>query len=422
MDKAKNITEPIRENWITSPFSYLQLGGRLTLLQQDTMLMVSNHLQEYVKNFFDLGLHKSGARPRSLFTQYLLEHGIPPFRIYLSELGINASNYRVIREAVEEMNLLVEHIELDGQDRPTGRTVFSPVFKRLTVPVTGDKYVKRDEEGEVLLESARHYGYIEVEINNDVAQFAFDMSQGYVNHPKTIARYATKRSTPRLYFLLMREMGRKKSTTVRMTVQEVKDFLGYETYKDEQTGEWVVPYQKFAHFKTKILDQAKADLDRMARDGHSDITFTYEPVYENGRRRGDPDFVAFTLHSTRLGLEYQRLTGTENAVTAQARTEAERVAELDARTDARWTKCRQWLLDYTTNEESRRRIMSLRYEHYDPEKKRLTILVPDTEIMRWLEHNALEVLRSAIRGCFDADATLRYSVAQAQQGGGDDVR
>ena len=167
-----------QESWITSLFSYIRLGSKLTLLQQDTMLMVSDHLQDYVKNFFDLGMHKSGARPRSMFTQYLLEHGIPPFKICFSELGINTSNYRVVREAIEEMNLLVEHIELDEQGRPTGRTVFSPVFKRFTVPETGDKYVKKDDDGAVLLESARHYGYVEVEINNDVAQYAFDMSQG----------------------------------------------------------------------------------------------------------------------------------------------------------------------------------------------------------------------------------------------------
>lgn len=254
---------------IKTPTSYIKLGSKLTLLQQDAMLMVSGHLQQYVKNFFDLGLHRSGSPVRPLFTQYLLQNGIPPFKIYLADMGINAANYKVVREAVEEMNLLVEHQQVDADGKQTSTTVLSPVFKQFRVPP--------------------HYGYIEVEINNDVAQYAFDMAQGYIDHPKLIARYATKRSTPRLYFMLRQ----RHSALVRLTVQEIKNYLGFETTKDERTGEWIVPYAKFAHFKTKVLDAVQQDLDKMAEGGHTDITFTYEPIYQGDRRRGDPDFIEF---------------------------------------------------------------------------------------------------------------------------------
>ena len=165
---------------IKTPNSYIKLGATRTLLQQDSLLMVSAHLQEYVKTFFELGLHHSGAPVRPLFTKYVLEHGIPPFKIYLADMGIKAQNYQTVREAIAEMNVVVEHAELDDQGRKTGGTIFSPVFKQFRVP--------------------EHYGYIEVEINNNVAQYAFDMAQGYISHPKLIARYATKRSTPPLYF------------------------------------------------------------------------------------------------------------------------------------------------------------------------------------------------------------------------------
>ena len=39
----------------------------------------------------------------------------------------------------------------------------------------------------------------------------------------------------------------------------------------------------------------KADLDQVAAAGHSEITFTYEPIYKADRRRGDPDYVEFTI-------------------------------------------------------------------------------------------------------------------------------
>lgn len=262
---------------IKTPNSYIKLGATRTLLQQDSLLMVSAHLQEYVKTFFELGLHHSGARIRPLFTKYVLEHGIPPFKIYLADMGIKAQNYQTVREAIAEMNVVVEHAELDDEGHKTGGTIFSPVFKQFRVP--------------------EHYGYIEVEINNNVAQYAFDMAQGYISHPKLIARYATKRSTPPLYFKLLME----HRTVVRLSVPEVKKAIGMEPFRDDKTGEWVVPYAKFAHFKTKVLDPVKADLDQMAADGHADITFTYTSVYFGDRRRGDPDHIEFIVK--RIGRE-----------------------------------------------------------------------------------------------------------------------
>lgn len=256
---------------IKTPNSYIKLGATRTLLQQDSLLMVSAHLQEYVKTFFELGLHHSGAPVRPLFTKYVLEHGIPPFKIYLADMGIKAQNYQTVREAIAEMNVVVEHAELDDQGRKTGGTIFSPVFKQFRVP--------------------EHYGFIEVEINNNVAQYAFDMAQGYISHPKMIARYATKRSTPPLYFKLLME----HRNVVRLTVPEVKKAIGMEPFRDERTGEWVVPYAKFAHFKKKVLDAVKRDLDQMVQDGHADLTFTYEPIYLGDRRRGDPDYIEFLV-------------------------------------------------------------------------------------------------------------------------------
>ena len=256
---------------IKTPNSYIKLGATRTLLQQDSLLMVSAYLQDYVKTFFELGLHHSGAPVRPLFTKYVLEHGIPPFKIYLADMGIKAQNYQTVREAIAEMNVVVEHAELDDQGRKTGGTIFSPVFKQFRVP--------------------EHYGYIEVEINNNVAQYAFDMAQGYISHPKLIARFATKRSTPPLYFKLLMEHHK----VVRLTVPEVKKAIGMEPFRDDKTGEWVVPYAKFAHFKTKVLDAVQADLDQMVQDGHADLTFTYTPIYQGDRRRGDPDCIEFLV-------------------------------------------------------------------------------------------------------------------------------
>jgi hypothetical protein len=340
---------------IKTPITYVKLGADRTLLQQDSLIMVSAHLQEYVKTFFELGLHHSGAPVRPLFTKYVLEHGIPPFKIYLADMGIKAQNYQTVREAIAEMNVVVEHAELDDEGRMTGGTIFSPVFKQFRVP--------------------EHYGYIEVEINNNVAQYAFDMAQGYISHPKLIARYATKRSTPPLYFKLLMEHRK----VVRLTVPEVKKAIGMEPFRDDKTGEWVVPYAKFAHFKTKVLDAVQADLDQMVQDGHADLTFTYEPIYQGDRRRGDPDYIEFLVKRIG-GSGPQPVEGDLFATVPESVSDGSPVGMTKEQAQEAWQRCYAdfksqlglsgadvWFMDYQDG------VVTFNYDRNEPElAERLT--------------------------------------------------
>ena len=400
-----------QEVWNKTPFSYLRTGKKLTLLQIDTMLMVSDYLQQYIRDYFDLGLNRADAKPRALFTKYMLEHGIPPFRIYLADMNIDPANYKVVRKAIEEMNVLVDHPELDEGGRPTGNIIYSPVFTKFLVPQTGDFYRKRNEQGEVVVESARHSGYIEVEINKDVAQYAFDMSQGYANHPKLIARYASKQSTPKLYFKLQELMGKDKRAKVSLTVQEIKRALGFEPFKDKLTQEWVVPYQKFAHFKTKVLDAVKDDLDRMAHDNHTDITFDYEPVYLNGRKRGDPDFIEFTIMSTDLGIGYSLLTKKDTPATGDAkkRTQAMEGDLFASQYAGTWQRCMDGLYADIKDDAMRQRFRQLVFEDYDKDSRLLTIQVPDKAYYEWIEGDeVLPHFYAAVASCFGKGARINY--------------
>lgn len=421
-DKRQHMLEVARqETWIKTPFSYIKTGKKLTLFQQDVMLMVSAHLQQYLQQYFDLGLDKSDADPLPLFARHLLENGIPPFRIYFSEMGIDTNHYKTVREAIDEMNLLVEIGETDERGRATGATLFVPVFKCFRVPPLGGKYVRKDEQGVVITSSDRYAGYVEVEVNNKVAQYSFNMARGYLTHPLPIARYATKQSTPRLYFFLQRRMGKEKSATVRCTLTELKNFLGFEPYKDEQTREWVVPYQKFAHFKTKVLDAVQRDLDDMARQNHSDITFTYQPIYKNGRKRGDPDELEFRIVGTPLALGYGLMTGTTTPaiVVAKEREQQARQLDLFAQQEAEqerqhwaqvWQQCHQDLLRQATNEQSRRIVGSIRFESYDAVNHTLLLQLPDQSAYEFLEQRAVvnTVMQPTLERHFGFGVRLSY--------------
>lgn len=294
-----------QESWVKTPYRYTQLGAGLSLIQQQALLMVSGHLQSYIKDFYNLHLDKSKKRPKALFSEHVLRQGIPPMKIWLADLGVQPNNYKEARRAIDEINLQVEHPELDSDGNPTGKTLLTNVFSQFGFEETGEYYHFDDPNAENGRGAVKmKQPYIDVKINPDVAEWAFDMSQGYVNHLKMIASYSSKRPTPRLYLMLMNRT-KKGEKTVTILLTELKEYLGIMPYKNEK-GETVTPYPKFANFRQKVLDAVQADLERMAGQNppKTDITFTYELVYPGSRKKGDPESIMFHVERTILGDAY----------------------------------------------------------------------------------------------------------------------
>ena len=102
-DEGKKITiQQMRElvaqeTWVKTPYRYTELGAGLSLIQQQALLMVSGHLQSYIKDFYNLHLDRSKKRPKALFSEHVLKNGIPPFKIWLADLGVQPNNYNAAR-------------------------------------------------------------------------------------------------------------------------------------------------------------------------------------------------------------------------------------------------------------------------------------------------------------------------------------
>ena len=396
-EKKKQVQEMrqlvAQNSWIKTPFAYTRLASTATLIQQNALIMVSDRLQQYIKDFYNLHLDKSKKRPKSLFTEHLLKNGIPSFRIYLADLGVQPNNYKVVRETIEEMNVLVPHPVLDENGVPTGETAYTPVFEEFRVKETGDFYRYETENEDGLREtavSARHYGYIDVTINHRVAEWAFDMSAGYVNHYKQIARYSTKRTTPRLYLLLMREVGKGKMSA-RFTVADVKEYLGIVPYKDEATGEMVTPYPKFAHFRTKVLEAVKEDLNRMAKLDQTDIIFDYELVYPGQRKRGEPEYIDFTIRRTRLGDAYNVVVNHASLPDTPAQpVQTEIFTEEQQQYSDTFSAVMADVLAQLHDEKTQNAFRRITFENYDDKTHTLLLQVPDKKFYTWVDSDNIK--------------------------------
>ena len=416
-EELKNVTlQQMRElvaqeSWVKTPYRYTELGAGLSLIQQQALLMVSGHLQSYIKDFYNLHLDKSKKRPKALFSEHVLKNGIPPFKIWLADLGVQSSNYNAAREAIEQINLKVEHPELDKDGNPTGRTLLTNVFSQFGFEETGKYYRfgEEDEEGKKKAVEMKN-PYIDVKINPDVAEWAFDMSQGYVNHLKMIASYSSKRPTPRLYLMLMNRTKKgEKEVTILLT--ELKEYLGIVPYKDEKTGETVTPYPKFANFKQKVLEAVKADLDRMAAQEppKTDITFTYELCYPGTRKKGDPEAIKFHVERTVLGDAY-------NVVVNHKPSEYldKKPVQQDAFAEEYeiiWKKCLDDICEAIKDEAIKERFRQITFKNYNKDASELLLQLPDKPFYEWLESDkVIKFFYTYICKHFGKQTKLNYTL------------
>jgi len=298
-DRTKS--ELVDVKWINTPFVYTTKLAGLSLLQQDVLLRVSDHIQSYVVKYFEEARHKGKEVPRPLFTPNDINEGLPPIRVNLSDLGVSANHYDRVEQSV--MEALSIQMRAPGLDE-NGKKVMTwyNVFTKAKTPITDKGFTYSNRDGEVI-ESVKRLGYIEFGINPEVADYAFDMSKGYVNHPNVIARISRTDYTPVFYTLLKNRGVRNQGEMipVRLTVAEIKDALKLYVLDSEGKPTDQFQYPKYSQFKKGVLVRIQEDLDSMAEADRIDITFTFEEIRKEGKKTGDPVYLEFTLHKTRLG-------------------------------------------------------------------------------------------------------------------------
>jgi hypothetical protein len=387
-----------QRSWVKTPWNYTKLSGGMSLIQQQALLMVSEHLQGYIRKFYELKLDKARNTPKSLFTEHVLREGIPPFRIYLQDLGIEPSNYGAARKAIDEINLQVEYTVTDEQGHPTDKTELANVFTTFGFEKTGDYYHYTNKQGKADYTKMQQ-PYIDVKINPDVAIWAFNMQDGYVNHLKMIAMYSTKRSTPRIYLMLMKRMRKEqRQADIRIPFGELKEYLG------------IAPnaYPMFRSFKQKVLDAVQQDLQRMAAEvpPQTDITFTYDLCYPGRRKMGDPEAILFHVERTSLGMAY-------GIVVSKARlpiepdmfaTDPQQQPYRDA-----FGRMMAELLAVAKTEQGHEVFQSLRFEHYDEARHTVLVQLTDKRHYDFLESAAVQPhYIAAMRRHFGDDAVPLY--------------
>lgn len=276
------------QQYINTPFAYTKFAKNLSLLQQSVLNKVSEHLQSYISHYFGSDLKKSKDVPRPLFSAAEKTNGMPEFVMSYAELGVSINNYSVARAAIQEVLSLT--VDAPGKDKDGNPAIVKyNIFTKANI-------------------SSSESNGVAFSLNSEVVDYVFDMSQGYVRHPADIARIGRVERMPMIYYYLFKKSERWKNRTVRLTVFEIKDYLGMRgkissgnesrAGRPTKDGEIKEAYPKFSKFNTMVLARSVDDINRLKQNGLLDVCVSYEPIYNGKRKVGNPAYIEFTIYDT----------------------------------------------------------------------------------------------------------------------------
>ena len=285
MEEEKHLPQ----QYIRTPFAYTKFSKNLSLLQQSVLTKVSELLQSYVRHFFGSELRKDPKVPRPLFSEAEKHNGMPEFIMSYAELGVDIANYNVARAAVQEVLNLTIDAPSEDEDGKASVKAFN-IFTHANISFEGGTGVS-------------------FRLNPEVVDHVFDMSQGYVRHPADIARIGQIERMPMMYYYLHKKSEHWTRRLVRLTVLEIKTYLGMlgkiTEGTDERSGrplkdgkEKKEAYPKFSQFKKNVIETSINDINRLKQLGQIDVCISYEPIYNGKRKVGNPAYIEFTVYDT----------------------------------------------------------------------------------------------------------------------------
>ncbi len=268
--------DKLPQKWINTPFAFTKFSKNLSLLQQEILLKVSERLQPFIEEFFgNEELYRNHKKPKALFSEAAKNSGIMNFDISYAELGVAINNFFAAKEAarkVLDLKVSAPGVGEDGKVTIRDYNIFS--FSEMSA--SNDRVV--------------------FSLNTDMVDYVFDMTEKYVSHPDNIAYIGTVDRMPMIYYLLRRACENKWKPEVKLTVAQIKDYLGMVEYADGQLVKEAYP--KFSQFKKKVLDTSINDINRLKKEGLLDVCITYTPCYKGARKVGNPFYIKFNIYQT----------------------------------------------------------------------------------------------------------------------------
>ncbi len=274
-DKNDLIQQLEGSDYIKNPLVYSQIRGDFSLIQTNVLVAIAATMQDRINSKFENGVMGP------LFTKEELSRGKITFEVPLASLGVKTKEYASVHEscrALTKLDTTFTYTDDSGEKRTKTSVIFTDVDVPTYVTSTGQ---------------TRRVGNIKIDMNASVAELIFNKSGAYVEHLEGIVRLCRSPRTPRLYIYLS---AWKHQQSCTLNYLALKEFLGVLVYNKDRSKIVQDKCTTWAVFHRDVLDPAKKEMKRLADQGKVEFYFDYDPVYHNGRKRGNPDCVRFNLY------------------------------------------------------------------------------------------------------------------------------
>lgn len=265
----KGIKKDANENtWLIQPTVLILMRHDYTLMQNRVLHQIIDKLQFAIKEVIS-SYKKNKMENINSTTLFTSSEYFDPehpdslkLKIYISEFGLKPSSYEQLKESLRNISTIPVEIPYYENGR---KWVSIEGLCKIQMP---DDICSRTDS-------------INVIITKKTAQYMLSVKSGYTRYIKQTIMQAKNSYTPKLYLLLC--MYRDKETKIIET-KYIRQYLRIEN-----------KYSIWRDAKNRILEPARKDLERLAKDGVSDFYFEWEPGYKKERVRkvGEPDFILF---------------------------------------------------------------------------------------------------------------------------------
>lgn len=290
------------QKWIYNPKVYAQVAGDFSLMHQRVLMGVLEKLQDRIA--YSASEHQKNQQLwLPLFAPEEMNTSVD-FEIEARDLGVTPGHYPELAQALGDL----VSMKIGYPKKKGNKTVyvFASLFSRIEMPTSDNGW---------------RTGKIRVKMDKENVNDFLSMDRGYTDHIARIAQFSKKQRTPRIYIYLstFKYKGRNE-----VEYPELCEFLGIDdatyvaTHKADKPDVKPTdnPFHKFSKVKKLILDPSKAEMDAFSADRKIDFSFTYEPLYKDGRKKGNPTHIEFVIVPGALGIEREQERKRHNQIQA----------------------------------------------------------------------------------------------------------
>ena len=278
--------EPFKRiDYLRQPNSISLIQFRMELIQLRAYASYLEQLEPMFLELIDLyNKNKTGERKRisisetKSFRKHLNDDNNVEFKINLSDLRIDHSNYNKARETLRAMASLVVRV---------------PVYKK-------DGSIEYQDSGAFIVRTTAENGksrcnYVRLSMLPSVLDSFVDIRMGYHDQLKRIAFLSSSIYTARLY-VLVTGRAHQNAQKLEIPLEDFRRFMGL-IVKVPKTKE-TIRYKRYCDLERRVIIPAVTELKSLADSGNSD--FWVDVDRKDVGELQNPSAFVITIHESKV--------------------------------------------------------------------------------------------------------------------------